>query len=91
MDEILKTAESLREDVDNLPEIKEYYKLKKLMEEDKELQEMRKQIARLTSEGKTEEKKNLIEIYNKHPLVNNYNIAKEEAINILRELKETIE
>ncbi len=91
MDEVLKLAKSLREDIDNLPEIQEYYRLKKLMEEDEHLKEMRTQIARLKSEGKNEESKNLLELYNNHPLVNNYNIAREEAIELLKSVKEIIE
>ena len=61
------------------------------MEEDEHLSEMRTQIARLKSEGKNEENKNLLEVYNNHPLVNNYNIAREEAIELLKSVKKIIE
>lgn len=91
MDEVIELAKSLREEIDNLPEIKEYYNLKNLMENDESLKSMRRDIARLQLEGKTEERKNLLEIYNKHPLVNNYNIVKEEAMALLRSIKEAIE
>ena len=37
MDKIIEKAKSLREDIDNLPEVKEYYRLKTLYENDKEL------------------------------------------------------
>ena len=90
MDKILEEAKSLRKDIDSLPEIQEYYRLKTLMENDEELRRLRTEIARLTKEGKSEEKKNLLVIYNSHPLVNNYNIAMEESKSILRAIKDII-
>ena len=90
MDKIIEEAKSLRNDIDSLPEIQEYYRLRDLMENDKELSRLRIEIARLAKEGKLEERKNLLEIYNSHPLVNNYNIAMEEAKSILRTIKDII-
>lgn len=90
MDKIIEETKSLRNDIDSLPEIQEYYRLRNLMENDKELSRLRIEIARLAKEGKVEERKNLLEIYNSHPLVNNYNIAMEEAKSILRTIKDII-
>ncbi len=90
MDKIIEEVKSLRNDIDSLPEIQEYYRLRELMEKDEELSRLRKEIARLANEGKTEERKNLLAIYNSHPLVNNYNIAMEEAKSILRAIKDII-
>lgn len=90
MDKIIEEAKSLRNDIDSLPEIQEYYRLRNLMENDKELSRLRIEIARLANEGKLEERKNLLEIYNSHPLVNNYSIAMEEAKSILRTIKDII-
>ena len=90
MDKIIEEAKSLRKDIDSLPEIQEYYRLRNLMENDKELSRLRIEIARLANEGKLEERKNLLEIYNSHPLVNNYNIAMEEAKTILITIKDII-
>lgn len=91
MDKIIEEAKSLREDIDSLPEIKEYYRLKELYENDQTLKEMRRDIARLKSEGKEEERNNLLQIYNSHPLVNNYEMAKEEAECILLVIKNIIQ
>ena len=91
MDKIVEEAKSLREDIDSLPEIKEYYRLKELYENDQTLKEMRRDIARLKSEGKEEERNNLLQIYNSHPLVNNYEMAKEEAEHILLVIKNIIQ
>ena len=90
MDKIIEEAKSLRNDIDSLPEIQEYYRLKTLMENDEELRRLRTEIARLAKEGKTEERKNLLAVYNANPLVNNYNIAMEEAKSILRAIKDII-
>ena len=87
MDKIIELVKEIRNEINELPEIKEYLKLKALLESDKELAEMRQNIARLASEHKESERKNLLEIYNSHPLVNNFNIVKEEAYKILLEIK----
>jgi len=91
MDEIIEAAKQIREDIDSLPIVQEYYRLKDLYENDKELEELRREIARLTNEGKEEEKKNLLHIYENHPLVNNYNIAKEQVQELLLSIKEIID
>ena len=90
MDKIIEEAKSLRNDIDSLPEIQEYYRLKTLMENDEELRRLRTEIARLAKEGKTEERKNLLAVYNANPLVNNYNVAMDEAKSILRAIKDII-
>ena len=91
MDKVIEEAKKLREDIDNLPEVQEYYRLKKLIEEDKELSQMRKEIARLKSLGKEEERNNLIKVYENNPLVNNFYIAKQEVQSILVTLKNIID
>ena len=55
-----------------------------------ELKELRKNIARLTSEKKDEEKNNLLNIYNSHPLVVNYEQSKKEVLEILRTIKDIL-
>ena len=91
MDEILNKAKEIREEVDSLPQVKEYYRLKELYENDDELKRLRGEIARLASEGKNKERKVLLEIYNSHPLVSNYNQAKEEVIILLNEIKNILD
>ncbi len=91
MDDLLLTAKEIREDIDNLPEVKEYYRLKELFEKDICLKQMRENIARLKAEGKEEERNNLLNAYNSHPLVNNYYLAKEEVEQILLVIKNIIQ
>ena len=90
MDKLIKEAEELREDIDSLNEVQEYYRLKKLYENDEELKQMRIEIARLKQQGKEEERNNLLTIYNSHPLVNNYELAKAEVESILLAIKNII-
>ncbi len=91
MDKIVQDAKKLREEIDNLPTVQEYYHLKSLYEADEELANMRREIARLKNEGKEEERKNLLEIYNNHPLVNNYELAKQEVESLLLVIKNIID
>ena len=90
MDKIIEEAKALRKDIDSLLAIQEYYRLKSLMENDEELKRLRLEIVRLAKEGKTEERKNLLEVYNSHPLVNNFYIAEEEAKLILNSIKDIL-
>ena len=91
MDEVIEVSKKLKESLLELPEIKEYLKLKDLYEKDESLKQMRRDIARLKNEGKEEERNNLLNIYNNHPLVNNYNLAKEEVKEILQTIRDIIQ
>lgn len=91
MDEVIEVSKKLKESLLELPEIKEYLKLKDLYEKDESLKQMRRDIARLKNEGKEEERNNLLSIYNNHPLVNNYNLAKEEVKEILQTIRDIIQ
>ena len=91
MDEVVELAKTLKQEIDKLPEMQEYLRLKSLLEKDEELATMRGEIARLQNEGKTKEKENLLAIYNSHPLVNNFYIAKEEITNLLSSISQILQ
>ena len=91
MDKVIELAKELREEINNLPEVIEYNKLKKILENDEELKAMRKEIARLKMEGKEEERNNLLKVYNFHPLVNNFYLAEQEVQSILLTIKNIIQ
>lgn len=91
MDKIIELAKEIRSDIDNLPQVKEYYRLKEIYESSEELKAMRKEIARLKVQGKEKERNELLKAYNSHPLVNNYNIAKDEVKEILLNLQNIIQ
>lgn len=85
-----EALEKLAKELYALPEVQEYLVLKENIENDKELKEMRLEIARLTNEGKKEEHDNLLKVYNSHPLVVNYQVAREELYNLLNQIKDIL-
>ena len=87
MTDLDAALDKLKKELDNSSLIKEYLQLKEIYENDEELKKMRKDIARLTSEGKNKEHDALIDIYNSHPIVVNYQQAREEVISLLNEIK----
>ncbi len=91
MNNVDKCLDDLYEELINYPVVKEYLRLKDLYNKDEELKELRKEIARLKQEGKDEEHKNLLEAYNRHPLVNNYFASREEVRNLLLEIKDILD
>lgn len=91
MDKILELTKELKEEINKLPEMQEYLRLKELLEKDNELADLRKEMARLANNGKIKERDNLLKIYNSHPLVNNYYAAKEEIEKILNTIKTIIQ
>lgn len=91
MDKILELTKELKEEINKLPEMQEYLRLKELLEKDNELADLRKEMARLANVGKIKERDNLLKIYNSHPLVNNYYAAKEEIEKILNTIKTIIQ
>lgn len=91
MNELENTLQELKDRLDQLPLINEFLRVKEIYEKDAELVEMRENIARLASEGKKEEHQALLDIYNSHPIVVNYNLLREDVGNLLNEIKEILE
>ena len=89
-DELELSLENLKKELDNSPVIQEYLSLKEVLENDKELKSMRDEIARLTNENKLEERDALLAIYNNHPIVSNYELARQEVINLLNQIKDIL-
>ncbi len=91
MDNVIEAATKLSTAIEELPEVQEYLRLKSLLEQNEELKEMRTNIARLTNEGKLEERDNLIKIYNSNPLVSNFEISRKEVEQILLQVKNILD
>lgn len=81
MDKLIEIAKSLKSEITNLPEYKEYIANKEMYEKSVELQQKRIQIAANSSNKETHER--LLKEYNSHPLVVNYNSSKEELLSII--------
>ena len=90
MDKVLEKAKELRALIDETPEMKEYLKNKELLENNKDVYELKQNIANLKAQGKLAEAKNLEDIYNNHPLVNNFEVSKEALYELLKTIQNII-
>ena len=90
MDEVIKKAQELSEQIKKEPIVIEYLRLKSLIENDKDLSILRKKIAEAASKKDEVNHQRLKEMYDNHPLVNNFYLFKEEVENLLLEIKNII-
>ena len=91
MDKVLEKAKVLRALIDETPEMKEYLNNKELLENNKGVYELKQNIANLKAQGKLVEAKNLEDIYNNHPLVNNFEASKEALYELLKTIQNIIQ
>ena len=91
MDKVLEKAKELKALIDETPEMKEYLRNKELLENDKDVYELKQNIANLKAQGKMLEAKNLEELYNRHPLVNNFEASKEVLYELLKTIQNIIQ
>ena len=90
MDEVLKKARELRAAIDETPEMKEYLKNKEFLEKSEDVIELKHNIANLRVQGKTAEANNLQALYDRHPLVVNYQASEEALYNLLKTIESII-
>ena len=90
MDKVLDKAKELRLAIEETAEFKEYIKNKQLLENSGDVIELKHNIANLRAKGKLEEAKNLEQLYNAHPLVNNYEASKESLYQLLKTIESII-
>ena len=90
MDEVIKKTQELSEQIKKEPLVIEYLHLKELLENDEELKNLRKEIAKASLEKDEKKHQALKEMYDNHPLVNNFYLMKEEVENLLFEIKNII-
>ena len=91
MDKVLEKAKELRALIDETPEMKEYLKNKELLENNQDVYELKQNIANLKAQGKLTEAKNLEDIYNTHPLVNNFEASKVALYELLKTIQNIIQ
>ena len=91
MDKVLEKAKELRALINETPEMKEYLKNKELLENNKDVYELKQNIANLKAQGKLAEAKNLEDIYNTHPLVNNFEASKVALYELLKTIQNIIQ
>ena len=91
MDKVLEKAIKLRVEIEKTPEYLEYIKNKELLENNKDVHELKQNIANLKAQEKLEEAKNLEKLYNEHPLVNNFEVSKEALYELLKTIQNIIQ
>ena len=91
MDKVLEKAKELRLAIEETPEFQEYIKNKELLENNKDVIELKHNIANLKAKGRIEEAKNLEKLYNEHPLVNNFEMSKEALYELLKTIQNIIQ
>lgn len=86
MDKILKKAQELKNELDNLPLFIEYKRVKNLYDNNVEINELKKQIVRARNEGRMNEHKLLLDRLHNDPLYLNYTKLEEEVIEYYKEI-----
>ena len=90
MNESIKLAKELKEEILKEPLIVEYLRVKELVESNEEINSLKKQIALAKANKDNDLHKLLLDRYNNHPLVVNYNILKEEVNEYLLEISKIV-
>lgn len=91
MDKVIENAKELRSEIEKTPEYQEYIKNKELLEKSEDVRELKHNIANLKAKGKLAEARNLEELYNNHPLVNNYESSKDSLYELLKTIQNIIQ
>lgn len=90
MNESIEIAKELKCELEKLPLIQEYRKVKTLLENDPELRELKAQITKAKLNNDVELHKSLLDKYNLHPLVNNYQVLQEEVYEYLKQVSDIV-
>ena len=86
MDKVLKLAEELKKELDALPLFIEYKRVKNNLENNPEIQELKKEIVRAKNENRLQDHKELLARYNNHPLYLNFVRLDDEVSEYLKEI-----
>ena len=84
MDKLIELSEELKKELDSLPLFQEYSFLKKEIENNIELKELKRKIILAKKDNNLEEHQRLLDEYNSHPLVVNFLELQEEVLDYLK-------
>ena len=84
MDKLIELSDGLKKELDSLPLFQEYSFLKKEIENNKELKELKRKIILAKKDNNLEEHQRLLDEYNSHPLVVNFLELQEEVFDYLK-------
>lgn len=84
MTDPIEIALEIRDKISELPEAKEYLRLKGIIDNDGEIQRLQKEIVVLQNSDKKAEAKELLDKLNSMPIIINFQIVKEQLAETLR-------
>ena len=84
MTDPIEIALEIREKISELPEAKEYLRLKEIIDKDEEIQQLQKSIIELQNSDKKQEATELLNKLNSMPIVANFQIVKEQLADSLK-------
>lgn len=84
MDNGIELAKEISEKIAELPEAKEYLRLKKIIDEDEEINKLQKEIVSLRSGGKNEEATELTNKLNSLPIIVNFEAVRAQLADTLK-------
>lgn len=84
MDNPIELAEQIKDKIYDLPEAKEYLRLKKIIDEDEEINKLQKEIILLRSNGKAEEANALTNKLNAMPIIVNFEAVRAQLADTLK-------
>ena len=90
MDKIITLANELKAELDSLPLFQEYKRVDELVRNDKELNDLKREIALAKAHHNDELHSHLLAKYNNHPLIKNLEVLKSDVYNYLSEVSEII-
>jgi len=90
MNDAIELAKELKEEILKDPLIVEYFRIKRLVESNEEINALKRDIALAKAHHEDEFHKELLAKYNSHPLVVNYNTLKEEVNEYLSEISKIV-
>jgi len=87
MDKVIELTHELKKEINSLPLIQEYRRIKNLVDTSSELKELKEKIARSNDKS---ERDSLLKEYNSHPLVVNYKALENEVSEYLLQICQII-
>ena len=84
MDNGIELAKEISEKIAELPEAKEYLRLKKIIDEDEEINKLQKEIVSFRSKGKNQEATELTNKLNSLPIIVNFEAVRAQLADTLK-------
>ena len=90
MDKVLELAKELKTELDKEPLFQEFKRIKELVDSSEEIEELKHQITLAKLHNEDEKHKQLLDEYNNHPLIVNYESLKNEVYDYLKQISEIV-